>query len=232
MTSANLQQWLLHPETLSRESLYELRTMVARYPYFQTIRLLYLKNLYLLHDADFGDELRKAVLTVTDRRMLFYLIEGDNCILKLSQETSASSLDIQTEEPGIDRTLSLINAFLATSPEEASQQNLAVDYSVDYMAYLMHEEAESGMVQPTSDVPKLKGQELIDDFLRSTEEPPLVAEEMPSDLEAPASKLKVEDKEQSKPAAVPLSFEDVDDSCFTETLAKIYIKQHRYEKAL
>ncbi len=26
--------------------------------------------------------------------------------------------------------------------------------------------------------------------------------------------------------------EDVDDSCFTETLAKIYIKQHRYDKAL
>ena len=26
--------------------------------------------------------------------------------------------------------------------------------------------------------------------------------------------------------------EGMDDSCFTETLAKIYIKQHRYEKAL
>lgn len=25
---------------------------------------------------------------------------------------------------------------------------------------------------------------------------------------------------------------DSDDSCFTETLAKIYIKQHRYDKAL
>ena len=25
---------------------------------------------------------------------------------------------------------------------------------------------------------------------------------------------------------------DVDESCFTETLARIYIKQHRYEKAL
>jgi len=26
--------------------------------------------------------------------------------------------------------------------------------------------------------------------------------------------------------------EELDDSCFTETLAKIYIKQHRYDKAL
>ena len=46
MTSLQLQQWILHPESLNRESLYELRTLVARYPYFQSLRLLYLKNLY------------------------------------------------------------------------------------------------------------------------------------------------------------------------------------------
>ena len=43
-----------HPELLNRDTLYELRSIVARYPYFQTARLLMLNNLYLLHDADFG----------------------------------------------------------------------------------------------------------------------------------------------------------------------------------
>ena len=55
--------------------MYELRTLLVRYPYFQSLRLLYLKNLYLLHDVTFGAELRKAVLYVADRRVLFYLIE-------------------------------------------------------------------------------------------------------------------------------------------------------------
>ena len=75
MTSANIQQWIQHPEMLDRNTLYELRNMLARYPYFQSLRLLYLKNLYLLHDSSFGSELRKSVLYVADRRMLFHLIE-------------------------------------------------------------------------------------------------------------------------------------------------------------
>ena len=53
MTSAYLQQWIQHPEMLNKDTLYELRTLVARYPYFQSLRLLYLKNLYLLHDITF-----------------------------------------------------------------------------------------------------------------------------------------------------------------------------------
>ena len=82
MTSAYLQQWIQHPEMLNKDTLYELRTLLVRYPYFQSLRLLYLKNLYLLHDVTFGAELRKSVLYVADRRVLFYLIEGDRYRLK------------------------------------------------------------------------------------------------------------------------------------------------------
>ena len=40
MTPVHLQQWIQHPEALNRDTLYELRTLVARYPYFQSLRLL------------------------------------------------------------------------------------------------------------------------------------------------------------------------------------------------
>ena len=91
MTPTHLQQWIQHPETLNRDTLYELRTLVARYPYFQSLRLLYLKNLYLLHDINFGAELRKAVLYVADRRVLFYFIEGDRYTLKSRKVSSLFS---------------------------------------------------------------------------------------------------------------------------------------------
>ena len=39
-----LYEWILHPEYLNKDSLFELRNLLARYPYFQTVRLLYLKN--------------------------------------------------------------------------------------------------------------------------------------------------------------------------------------------
>ena len=48
-----------HPERLDRDTLYELRSLLALYPYYQTVRLLMLQNLYLLHDPTFDEELRR-----------------------------------------------------------------------------------------------------------------------------------------------------------------------------
>lgn len=71
-----------HPELLSRETLYRLRELVAQYPYYQAARLLFLQNLFLLHDPTFGEELRRAALYIPDRRVLFKMVEGRNYELK------------------------------------------------------------------------------------------------------------------------------------------------------
>ena len=55
-----LTELIKHPDLLDRETLYELRSMLALYPYFQTARLLLLKNEYLLHDPSFDEDLRRA----------------------------------------------------------------------------------------------------------------------------------------------------------------------------
>ena len=81
MTQQQLYEWITHPELLNRDTLYELRTLLARYPYFQTVRLLYLKNLFLLHDITFGEELRKAALYVADRKVLFFFVGGGRFII-------------------------------------------------------------------------------------------------------------------------------------------------------
>ena len=223
MTPTHLQQWIQHPETLNRDTLYELRTLVARYPYFQSLRLLYLKNLYLLHDINFGAELRKAVLYVADRRVLFYFIEGDRYTLKSRKVSSLFSGDLE-KEPSVDRTLSLIDAFLATVPEEHSQHT-ELDYAVDYTAYLMQEEPGVD-AEDESEVPKLRGHELIDDFIQKSES---------SDASDTRREFLVEKEEETEeeeePSVSPVT-EELDDSCFTETLAKIYVKQQRYSKAL
>ena len=78
MNQQRLNEWIKHPEKLNRDTLYELRTLLARYPYFQTVRLLYLKNLFLLHDITFGEELRRSAIYITDRKILFNLVEGDH----------------------------------------------------------------------------------------------------------------------------------------------------------
>ena len=58
----NITHLTQHPEELNKETLYQLRELVARYPYYQTARLLMLQNLYLLHDSSFDDELRRSAI--------------------------------------------------------------------------------------------------------------------------------------------------------------------------
>jgi len=212
MMQQRLYKWIKHPEQLNRETLYELRTLLARYPYFQTARLLYLKNLYLLHDIAFGEELRRAALYIADRRVLFTLVEGDSHTLKALERQL-----VVEENPGADRTLSLIDAFLSSLPEEPAApgiMTLPVEAATDYTAYLMQEPAE--VKEAPVEVPKLKGQEWIDHFLEKSEEQPLIASV-------------VEDEDDS---SVEIVEEQDEESYFTETLAKIYVKQQRYSKAL
>ena len=265
MTPVHLQQWIQHPEALNRDTLYELRTLVTRYPYFQSLRLLYLKNLYVLHDINFGAELRKAVLYVSDRRVLFYLIEGDRYALHPRTSESVVGKELE-EEPSIDRTLSLIDAFLATVPEEHSQTT-ELDYSMDYTVYLMQDDEDKDEADTSStvpvEVPKLRGQDLIDGFIRQSEteegislkslkeenplllplieeeeneveeETPVIAEEIPQPTEVETEQEDdSEDTDTDEETTRKSASDELDDSCFTETLAKIYIKQRRYDKAL
>ena len=233
MTPALLQQWLEHPECLDKDTVGELRAWVEQYPYFQSARLLYLLNLYQLHDAAFADELRKAAPFVADRRLLFYLTEGKACAPSSAvvQRTS-STPPHAVAEPGADRTQTLIDAFLANSPEKAEPSSPAgLDYAMDYTAYLLQgqTEAEDEASQKKDDakVPPLRGQELIDGFIQGQ------TEERTEMRKGTAPSPKEENSTETSPAVSDVDAGDsLDESCFTETLAKIYIKQHRYEKAL
>ena len=230
MIQQQLYQWIKHPECLNRETLFELRTLLARCPYFQTARLLYLKNLYLLHDISFGEELRKAALYVTDRRMLFLLVEGEKYTLKDLKKENPTG-----ENPSLDRTLSLIDAFLSSLPEEQEKEiPLPVSPVIDYSAYLMQDASQ----EETADAPKLKGQDWIDSFLEKSSTEPLLSQPS-AEVEVEEKPLVVEEEKQTpvieendtEEEEAPAEVLD-DESYFTETLAKIYVKQQRYSKAL
>ena len=72
------------------------------------------------------------------------------------------------------------------------------------------------------ETPKLKGFELIDNFIEKSE----------SDSPRTMKPLREETEALVTPSDEPCAEEESDDSCFTETLAKIYVKQQRYSKAL
>ena len=209
-----------HPEMLDRDTLYELRSTLALHPYYQTARLLMLHNLYLLHDASFDEELRKAALYVTDRKVMFNMIEAAHYRIRNgNQNGNANGNDRE------NRTVALIDTFLDSIPpdeeEKADKKRkpTPADAAVDYVAYLLASEDQEENTEDRA--PQMKGQDLIDTFLEQ-EQGRIMLAELPTsttDTEQPADNGERES-------------EDTDEEYFTETLARIYIKQGRYQKAL
>ena len=202
----SLSTYISHPELLNRDTLYELRLIVGKYPYFDTARLLMLKNLYLLHDIEFGKEMRKAALYLKSRWPIFELMAGYGTVTEIE--------DAPADIP-VDRTMSLIDAFLETIPAETLSLEAEGAAAVDYVsAYLKNNPKEE------TEVPELRGQQLIDDFLAGDNE------RISLDLNAPHTSVE-STKEEELPESNP-----TEASFFTETLANIYIKQGKYNKAL
>ncbi len=86
--------YLEHPELLNRQSLAELSEINERYPFFQTSRVLFLKNLHLLNDYRYSDELKKVSLYAADRQVLYNLIHDVQINKSIPEEVK----NIETKE--------------------------------------------------------------------------------------------------------------------------------------
>ena len=236
----NLPDLIKHPEKLNKETLYDLRSLVALYPYYQPARLLMLRNLYLLHDPTFDEELRRAAVYITDRRVIFNLVEAAH--YKLKRPT--------TKVREGNRTVTLIDSFLSSIPAEQEENNndnelkdkkktkrkpTAADATVDYVSYLLATDFEdeddsqdediavaennpSKTNKETNPSTQMNGMQLIDKFINDD-----------------GGKLTLKDNPEFVPQLEDTNSEGEkvqEEEYFTETLAGIYIKQGKYSKAL
>ncbi len=217
-----IAELIKHPERLDRDSLYELRSMLALYPYFQSVRLLLLQNLYLLHDPTFDEELRRAAIYITDRKVIFQMVEAAHYTLK-GKPAEPEPIDVSPSPLDRDsRTLSLIDDFLDTIPKDDEQtapkgrKPTPADASVDYVAYLLENENEEDR-RLAAEAPQLIGQSLIDKFINDDK-----------------GKITLSDNPQRSQQDNEEQKEEKSDEegVNTETMARIYIKQGNYSKAL
>ena len=216
----NLILWLKNPELLDRDSLLQLKALLEEYPCFTVARILYLKNLLALNDLRFSKELIVTAMSVPDRRRLYYFIED-----KPFPET----LYTQENELESGEGFSIIDRFLNLSDikekqvenpkEDATPDTFTPEessFSLDYASYL----SQTQPVEDDSTTP-MPGQDLIDAFLNSD-----------SDTEPSMPRLKKESSEDANENGPAFNMEDLSEDTFTETLAKIYLKQKRYDRAL
>ncbi len=219
MTTNELYALLKTPSLLNAKTLSELKELLAMFPYFQVVKMLYLKNLHILNDPSFADELKRLAVGITDRRKLFMLIEGKRFL----QYPELSQLN-QNDREGF----SLIEDFLTARnvPEVDSlsleNQALAASVSNDYLYWSGGDNKEESASAEVADN-KMQHQDLIDSFI-STDEASFKFSFEEDESEADSSQIEEGQQEDVS--------ESQEDDFFTETLARIYIKQKRYEKAL
>lgn len=216
MNSEDLYRFMEDPSLLTKESLPELQQIVDDFPYFHTARMLYLKNLAVLNDIRFGPELQKMAVFLPDRKKLFQLIEGDQYGLR---NTLTQDIRIDKEDG-----FSLIDAFLSTKEEEPakpSEETLLFQPSVssDYMFWSLSGDENTVESEPEP-ANRLRHYDLIDSFIKNDHS------------RVPGSGLDISPTSASVEGPGEEPSKSLEDSCLTETLARIYVKQKRYDKAL
>ena len=74
MTADQLYQFMLNPDGMNRDTLQDFKEMTEQYPAFETAWILYLKNLKILKDSAFEQELINGAIRIHDRRKLYLFL--------------------------------------------------------------------------------------------------------------------------------------------------------------
>ena len=225
----NIQQLINNRDLLDTYTLSELRQLVEEYPFFQAARLLYLSNLFALHDKSFGEELRKSSVLVPDRTALFQAIEGVHYDIEKNQALAPDTAII-TE--GEDRTSSLIDTFLSKQDSDDSKGDTQprsvptlADVTSDYAAFLQMQDASADGDLAT-EANQLKGADLIDNFIRETHgKQRYTMPESSLEPNAQGEDLPISDERR----AIEDGADDVD--LYNEQIVNILIKQEQYQPA-
>ena len=214
MTGAELYQWMADPSKLNKSSLQELKQMVDDYPCFHAARMLYLKNLAVLDDIRLEKELKKMSVYVPDRRRLFLLINDHRFSEIVNRNKKNPSASINKVEDVFD----IIERALSSEITKPVPPAIATS---DYAGWLETNREDLPALIGTEN--RLKHQDLIDSFINS--EGNHFAQQRMDIGENEVKDSEVFEKKVPEKTSL-------DDSYFTETLARVYISQKRYEKAL
>ncbi|QZK91236.1 hypothetical protein K5V07_12340 [Flavobacterium sp. CHNK8] len=237
------------PDTIHVQQTQDLEKVIDEFPYFQSARALQLKGLYNQDSYKYNNALKRTAAYTTDRSILFDFIISDTFIsihTSLYEKKAQEMLDIQVvdseiivPEKKLDQKINTLEESILTSisksstvePEEQSHQieeKLAIGTPLDFSKQEQHSfqewlqlsrsepiKRDEKVLEPETlmDEEKRKKLELIDKFIETS------------------PKITPGKNGVTIPITIEINTTD-NSSLMTETLARVYLEQKKYQKAI
>ncbi|MBE0424236.1 MAG: hypothetical protein IBX66_09910 [Lutibacter sp.] len=236
MNSAEFSYLLEYPENIDAPKTHALDEVIAEFPYFQSVRAIQLKGLNKTNSFKYNQTLKKTAAYTIDRKVLFDFITSPIFIAK--SETPSNTLeeievidaeDVKVLHKKITDSVSNKN----TKTEVISVKNDEVENEADVL--------EIGKpLQFVSSEPHS-----FNEWMQLIAQKPIKREEIPSrKIEKIEEKFNLIDRFiELNPKIKPVDKNAINldvitessaenESLMTETLAKVYLEQKKYENAI
>ena len=217
--------------------------IVEKFPYFQTARLLMLKKRYNAEDTNFPKELKKTAVYAGDRKILYYLILHKEFSRKLVEiDKSISDEDALSENPSLTDKEDKNSSNEKSTPSTLDRQIIeqAVAYSIE--KDVIEISADETVSKYSSALPKIVEIDISNlsftEWLRySSENDKKVVKQKTIETLIETfieNEPKVNTAKTEFFSPTQLARQSIQDNedFVTETLAKIYVAQGNYAKAI
>ncbi|HIE45531.1 MAG TPA: hypothetical protein EYP87_05055 [Flavobacteriaceae bacterium] len=239
----------LNPNSITNDNLISLESILEEYPYFQTAQVLHLKGLKNQRSFKYNNALKKVAAYTTNRTVLFDFITSD--VLDYEEKAKSENdilLDIDVVDSNI---IEHIHKSIATQDNKQVVKELIDEVEKPIETIKIEKELEIGLPINFSKNDEFSFNEWLDftpqkQIKRKKEEN---KGKKTTKKAQKSNKLKLSDQvnlienfitkkpkiETSKTQEVKdIAIESVEEntSIMTETLARVYLEQKKYDKAI
>ncbi len=205
MNTNSFTELLKNPQKITPENTEVVKTIINEYPYFQAARAVYLKGLKNNESFKYNAELKTTAAYTTDRTVLFDFITS----LEFAEESKLESKEVHQQ---------ITEKIISEKPIEIKEK-LAIGKPLSFSKAETHsfnewlQLASQKKIERNSDQKnEIDKNVIIDNFIKQNPKISKVSKD------AEKKEIVLEEKQDS--------------SLMTETLAKVYLEQNKYENAI
>lgn len=245
MNTTDLTYLLNKPHAINEKQTMALEIILQQFPFFQSVKALHLKGLYNQESFRYNYELKKTAAHTNDRSILFDFITSDNFTTLQknnikNQEEIINNISVveslvvvnETQEEISNETLEEDTLELETQIEETKENSITIEEKLEIGKPLEFNQNEKHSFQEWLQLTKFSPIERENEEKEDTKEDEKLKK---IDIIDRFIELNPKISPVKETTSIPLNIGKSSEEpthLMTETLAKIYLEQKKYQKAI